>query len=142
MPRLTRWAIKAAMLYLIAGVAMEALYWVQGLWSLWPPLAALNPTYIHLLVVGWLTQLIYGVIYWMFPIISKHNMRGNSHLAWAALMLLNLGLLMRVVFEPWRTLSPTPVNGVGLLVSAVVQVLGGYLIVLVCWPRVRERPGR
>jgi len=27
----------------------------------------LFPVYIHLLVFGWLTQLIFGVIYWMFP---------------------------------------------------------------------------
>jgi hypothetical protein len=143
MPVLTRYAIRAAMLYLIAGMIGGALYWLNILQPLWPPLGALNPVYIHLLVVGWLTQLIYGVIYWMFPIISRgENMRGDPRLAWAALVALNVGLLLRVFFEPWRVLSPNAVNGAGLTLSAIVQVAAALLVVMVCWPRVREKPGR
>jgi uncharacterized protein DUF2871 len=141
MPPLTRYAARAAMVYLILGLITGALYWANTMWSLWPPLAALNPIYIHLLVVGWLTQLIFAVIYWMFPIISKSNMRGDPRLANAAFILLNLGLLLRVIFEPWRTLDTTPINGYGLLASALIQTLAGYLIVVVCWPRIRERAG-
>jgi hypothetical protein len=142
MPLLTRYAIRAAMLYLIVGMIAGALYWLNIMQPVWPPLAALNPVYIHLLVVGWLTQLIYGVIYWMFPIISRENMRGSPHLAWAALITLNAGLLLRVVFEPWRVLSPNEVNGAGLTLSAVLQVAAAFLVVAVCWPRVREKPGK
>jgi hypothetical protein len=142
MPLLTRWAIRAAMLYLIVGMIAGALYWLNILQPLWPPLGALNPVYIHLLVVGWLTQLIYGVMYWMFPIISRDNMRGDPRLAWAALIGLNAGLLLRVAFEPWRVLSPNGVNSAGLTLSAAVQVAAAFLVVAVCWPRVREKAGR
>jgi hypothetical protein len=142
MPLLTRWAIRAAMLYLIVGMIAGALYWLNILQPLWPLLGALSPVYVHLLVVGWLTQLIYGVMYWMFPIISRENMRGSPRLAWAALITLNAGLLLRVVFEPWRVLSPNDVNGLGLTLSAVVQVAAALLVVSVCWPRVREKAGR
>jgi hypothetical protein len=141
MPRLTRWAGRAALIYLLAGVMTGVLYWVEVRWSIWPPLAALNPVYIHLLVVGWLTQFIFAVMYWMFPIISRVDMRGDTRPAWTAFILLNLGLILRAVCEPWRALSPTPENAIGLVISAVLQALAGYLIVWVCWPRIRERGG-
>jgi hypothetical protein len=130
------------MLYLVIGALAGALYWLNSVWPLWSPLAALNPVYIHLLVVGWLTQLIYGVIYWMFPIISKSNLRGDPRLAWAAWIALNLGLLLRGVSEPWRATSPNDINQWGLLLSALFQVAAGALIVVVCWRRVREKPGK
>jgi hypothetical protein len=142
MPLLTRWAIRAAMIYLLAGVTAGALYWLNNAWVLWRPLAALNPVYIHLLVVGWVTQLIFGVIYWMFPIISKENMRGNTRLGWAALIILNLGLILRAICEPWRALEPNAINQIGLVASAALQVAAGFSIVVVCWPRVRERAGK
>lgn len=142
MPTLTRWTIRTAMLYLLAGVITGALYWMNNAWRIWPPASAFNPVYIHLLVVGWLTQLIFGVIYWMFPIISRTDMRGDPRPAWAAWFMLNLGLLLRAICEPWRALDPNSLNQAGLLISAVTQVIAGFLIVIVCWPRVRERPGQ
>jgi hypothetical protein len=63
MPPLTRWLVRAALVYLLLGLLTGAVYWANVQWSLWPPLAALSPIYVHMLVVGWLTQLIFGVIY-------------------------------------------------------------------------------
>ena len=142
MPLLTRWAIRAAMIYLLVGLIAGALYWLNNAWSFWKPFVALNPVYIHLIVVGWLTQLIYGVMYWMFPIISRSNMRGDTYQAWAALIALNIGLILRALAEPWLTLAPNAINQTALIASAIFQVAAGYLIVLVCWPRVREKPGK
>jgi hypothetical protein len=130
------------MMYLIVGMIAGALYWLNTVNPISPSLSALYPVYIHLLVVGWLTQLIYGVIYWMFPIISKTDMRGNARLAWTAWIALNLGMILRAVCEPWRAITANPVNGVGLVASAVLQVVAAYLVVMVCWPRVRERAGK
>jgi hypothetical protein len=130
------------MVYLVVGTIAGALYWVNRMWTFWDFLLALDPVYIHLLVVGWLTQLVYGVIYWMFPIISKENVRGDPRSAWAALILLNAGLILRAICEPWRVTAPNAVNGAGLVLSALLQMVAGYLIVMVCWARVREKPGR
>ncbi len=141
MPTLTRWTIKTALVYLVVGLLTGALYWANVQWGFSPLLGALSPTYLHLLVVGWLTQLIFGVMYWMFPILSKHNLRGDPRLAWAAYILLNVGLILRALCEPWRSLDANALNGWGLVLSALLQVLAGYLIVLVCWARVREHPG-
>lgn len=141
MPILTRWAIKAAMIYLVLGMISGVLYWANVQWNIWQLLSALNPIYIHMLVVGWLTQLIFGVIYWMFPIISKENMRGDPRLAWSVFILLNVGLVLRIICEPWQTLAPGSLTGLGLVMSAILQVAAVYMFVLVCWPRVRERAG-
>ena len=141
MPVLTRWTIRTAMIYLIAGLAAGVLYWANVQWDIAPIFSAFSPTYLHILVIGWLTQLIFGVIYWMFPIIRKDNMRGDPRLAWSVVGLLNAGLLLRVICEPWRSVDPNDLNGFGLVISAVLQVAAGYLFILVCWPRVRERAG-
>lgn len=141
MPVLTRWAIRTALIYLVTGLAAGVLYWSNVQWDFAPLFGALSPTYLHMLVVGWLTQLIFGVIYWMFPIISKENMRGDSRLAWAVFGLLNTGLILRILCEPWRSVTPNDINGMGLVLSALLQVTAGYLFILVCWPRVRERAG-
>jgi hypothetical protein len=141
MPKLSQLALKAAMIYLVIGALGAALYWTNVLAPWWPLLNALSPTYLHLIVVGWMTQLIFGVIYWMFPVISKARPRGDARLAWAAFVCLNLGLLARLVFEPWRAVTPNSVNGYGLLVSACLQVAAAVLFVLVSWGRVRERGG-
>ncbi len=62
--------------------------------------AGLTPVYYHLLLVGWVTQLILGVAIWMFPMFSQAHPRGNVKLTWATYFLLNLGLLLRVVGKP------------------------------------------
>src|SRR5512138_2387666 len=105
MPKLSQLALKAAMIYLMLGAIGAALYWANVMWGVWPILNALSPTYLHLIVVGWLTQLIFGVMYWMFPIISKAQPRGDPRLGWAAFVCLNAGLLLRLIFEPWRAVQ-------------------------------------
>lgn len=142
MPTLTRWIIRTSLLYLLAGMITGMLYWANVMWSLWRPLAALNPVYIHLLVVGWLTQLIYGVMYWMFPIINRDNMRGDPRLAWAAYIVLNAGLILRAVFEPLRVTDANEFNGAMLVLSSLLQAAAAWLMVIVIWRRVREKPGR
>jgi len=46
-----------------------------------PALGALQPLYFHLLMAGWVTQLIFGVVAWMFPQYSSEQPRGNERLA-------------------------------------------------------------
>lgn len=57
MPLLSRWYIKAAMIYLVAGLLVGALQALQQPWHLPALLAAAGPAYVHLLVVGWLLAL-------------------------------------------------------------------------------------
>jgi heme/copper-type cytochrome/quinol oxidase subunit 1 len=101
-----------------------------------PPLA---PIYFHAFLVGWVTQLIFGVAYWMFPKHSKEQPRGSEPLAWATFWLLNLGLLLRVAIEPLHSQSPDRWLGWLLALSALMQWLAGMSFIVNTWPRVKER---
>ncbi|NLE52727.1 MAG: cbb3-type cytochrome c oxidase subunit I [Chloroflexi bacterium] len=139
MPTLARWYIKAALIYfvlaLLAGVIVQA----RTVIDLPSRLAVLRPVYIHLLTVGWITQLIIGVGYWMFPKFSRDNPRGNERLAWATFILLNLGLALRVISEPQVSVRATPDLSWMLALSAVMQLVAGWLFVINTWARIKER---
>src|SRR5688572_16403509 len=99
MPKLTRWAIRSAMIYLILGLAgwlvvtANQLGYIGGTWY------ALRPVSIHWITIGWLTQLIFAVMFWMFPIIRRAEPYGRVWVAWLGFITLNLGLLLRAIFE-------------------------------------------
>jgi hypothetical protein len=129
-PPLTRWYIKLAMLYLIAGLVIGAL----------PPLTALaGPAYVHMLVVGWITQMIFGVAYWMFPKYSAEQPRGGDAIAIATFALLNFGLVLRVIVEPVRAWRPGLLPGSLLVVAGLAQALAGIGFAISTWPRVKVR---
>ena len=137
MPPLTRWYIKLAMLYLIAGLLLGAAqaFPVQ----LAPVIAVAGPAYVHLLVVGWITQMIFGVAYWMFPKYSQEQPRGDNLIAIATFILLNVGLLARVVVEPIRASHPDSLPGWLLVFAGVAQALAGIGFAISAWPRVKVR---
>lgn len=137
MPRLVRWYIKTALVYFIAGLVVGIAQAVGG--PLAGLTAGLTPVYYHLLLVGWITQLILGVAIWMFPKFSQEQPRGNEKLAWATYFLLNLGLLLRVVGEPLDSLYSGAGWGALLAASAMLQWLGGLLIFSILWRRVKVR---
>ena len=136
MPALTRWFVKSAMLCLIAALALSILM-QSSLSAQVPLLRVLWPTYLHLLVVGWLTQLIFGVAFWMFPKHPSAPPRGNDRLGWTCFALLNLGLAIRIVAEPLQALGHS--CAALLVASAVTQLLAGWTFVANTWARVRER---
>lgn len=137
MPPLTRWFVKAALLYLVTALALAVAMQWPGAAARVPWLAVVWPTYLHLLVVGWLTQLIFGVAFWLFPRHSAARPRGYEGLGWTSFVLLNAGLLLRVVAEPRAALGHDA--GFLLICSAVAQLLAGGVFVANVWPRVRER---
>ena len=132
MPLLTRTFIKTAMIdftvALILGILL-ALGITNGLF----------PVYIHLLVFGWLTQLIFGVVFWMFPKFSAEKPRGSEPLGWWTYALLNIGLLLRAIAEPIQSTQPNPLSGWMLVISAILQFLAGLLFVVNSWGRVKEK---
>lgn len=139
MPRLTRWFIRTAMAYLVAALLLALVLALPGSINLPDFVRFMNPAYFHLFMVGWVTQMIFGVIHWLFPIITRARPRGNERIGWASYGLLNAGLLLRAVAEPLTGLYPN--SGVGwlLAVSALLQWLATVSFVVFAWPRVKER---
>jgi hypothetical protein len=139
MPRLVRWFIKTALVYFVLALVAGVLLQARPVIDLSPKVATLRPVYFHLLTVGWITQLIIGVGYWMFPKFSKDRPRRSETLAWAVYGLINAGLILRAISEPLVAQRAKPDLGWMLALSAVLQMLAGWLFVINTWARIRER---
>ncbi len=139
MPTLTRWFIKTSFVYLALALITGLLLALQSTLGLAASIGGLFPIYIHLLVFGWLTQLVFGVVYWMFPKYSTEAPRGSEPLGWWTYAFLNVGLVLRAIAEPAQSVSPNPVTGWLLVVSAGLQFFAGLAFVLNSWKRVRVK---
>ncbi len=136
---ISRWYVKTALIYFIAALAVGLLLATQSFVE-WPPLVgALTPEYFHLFMLGWVAQLIFGIVFWLFPTLSKERPRGSERLAWTTYALLNSGLLIRVVSEPLNALSPGSWWGWLLVLSALLQWLAGMGFILNTWGRVKGK---
>lgn len=131
MPRVSRWFIRTGLAYLLISLMAGVGHALLG-----PQAAGLWPTYVHLLVLGWITQLIFGVAHWMFPR-PLETSRWSDPLGWATYWLLNLGLVLRVAVELGQ--SPGGRGGIVLGLAAAMQLAAGCFFVLTTWPRVRGR---
>ncbi len=139
MPVVTRVFVKTALVYFVIALLTGMLVAARPVLALPRLVTGLTPVYFHLFMVGWVTQLIIGIAYWMFPKYRRDLPRGYDSLAWATYALLNLGLLLRLVAEPAQAVSPAPSWGWLLALSALLQWLGGLAFVANTWPRVKER---
>jgi hypothetical protein len=130
MPTLTRWAVRAALIYLVLGFTFGGLLlshkgvpFAAALWQL-------RPAHIEFLLIGWMVQLALGVAHWIVPRF-RGGVFGRVELAWLALALLNVGILI-VGFGPLLGLS-TRWQGVGRGLEAAAAL--SYAVYI--WPRVR-----
>lgn len=136
MPKVTRWMIKAGLIYLAAGVILAGMNDIlEGSIGL-----SLLAVYWHMIVMGWITQVIMGVSVWMFPGRRRGRNKEESRLPWLVFGLLNSGLIVRFACEPFL-----PVAGgskwieAGLIVSALLQTGAIAVYLTEMWPRVKQK---
>jgi hypothetical protein len=141
MPPLTRWFIKTALIYFVLALITGLLLASQKVWNFFLPSAGLFPVYFHLLAEGWITLLIIGVVFWMFPKYSRELPRGSEKLGWTSYILLNAGLLLRAISEPASSIvnAPGTMWGILLIIAALLQWAGGMAFVANTWGRVKEK---
>jgi len=133
-PTLTRWHLRTALVCLVLGLVALLLAAVPPLAGAWFALA-LVPVAVHLLVMGWATQMIFGVAVWMFPREGKDRSFGSPVLGWGAFGALNLGLLLRIVGEPLQA-AGHPAAAL-FTASAALQLAAVLALVANVWRRVR-----
>ena len=138
MPTLTRWFIKTSFVYLALALTVGLLLAIQAIFNL-TALGDIFPVYIHLLVFGWLTQLVFGVAFWLFPTYSTEKPRGSEALGWWTYGLLNVGLMLRAIAEPIQSVQPNPITGWTLVGAAAIQFCAGLTFVVNNWKRVRAK---
>jgi hypothetical protein len=127
------------MLYFVAGLMIGASLLAQPVMGWSASLQLLRPVYLHFLFIGWVTQIIMGVGYWMFPKYSKEKPRGREWLGWAVLISLNAGMILRAVGEPMIVLAPQAGAGWTLAAASSFLLLAGWGFIFNTWGRIKER---
>lgn len=131
MPLLSRWMVKAALIYLALGFTLGGLLLANKGIPIHPMLWLLLPAHQEFLLSGWMFQLALGVAFWILPRFATEPKRGNTRLAWAGWILLNAGIWV-------ISLSPiTPGWSWMPLLGRVLQVSGGGAFAWHFWPRVK-----
>ncbi len=136
MPTLTRWFLRAAIVNLVAALALALLMALPALAGSAP---AWRPVYVHLLVMGWATQMIFGVGLWMFPRKKPLDLKSVDWLGWGCFALTNLGLALRALAEPALAMGRWAHAGTGVTIAAALQLAATLAFVIQAWPRVTAR---
>jgi hypothetical protein len=136
--------VRAALIWLAIGFTFGALMLadssVPGNWRFW-----FAPTHGHVLFVGWFLQFAVGIAYWLLP--RKRTdvapLGYNERTAFLSFILLNTGLVIRVVAEPAPRIGYLPnLVDLMLVVSAITHIGAIGIIVVQLWNRVIPRPIR
>jgi hypothetical protein len=140
MPPLARTYIKVSFVYFVVAFVLGAMVMLDRwlVFSRWLRLVYVSQ--LHLLMVGWITQLAIGVAYWMFPRFLKEQDprgRGSDRLAWFVFVTLNAGLVLRLVFEPFYLMGPQSWLAALLALSGVLQAVSAIGFGVLIWGRVR-----
>lgn len=137
MPTLSRWFIKTGLVYFIVSFVLGVALKIPSVSESWIFMPAMSPVYFHLFMIGWITQIIVGVSWWMFPAMSRENPRGSERAGWFVYFCINAGLLTRAIGEPLVYVYPD--EPIPLLVSAGLLWLGGIGYAALIWKRVKGK---
>jgi len=140
MPRIARAYVRIAFLYFCGAFLLGALRWLDRWLDISRWLRSSGESQLHLLTVGWITQLAIGVAYWMFPRLLKEQdfrPRGSDALAWCVLVSLNVGLLLRFLSEPFYYMGIQQWPKALMALSGVLQALAALGFGWLIWGRIR-----
>ena len=96
MPTLSVWTVRMALLWLALAALVGASILSRGALDL-PGLALFIPAHAEMMLVGWMMQFAFGVAHWILPRHTTGKARGASVPAAAAIVALNLGLVLVLV---------------------------------------------
>lgn len=141
MPKQARWFVKAGFLYLALTFVLGAVLLAFEALEL-PVPYVFQIEHTHLGMVGWLVNTVIGIAFWMLPLNRERfpHTQGRYPAPWAiaCFALLNGGLIVRILAEPWFALGGhAPLAAALLVVSAVAQPAGVAIFVAIAWQRVR-----
>ena len=133
--------VRTSLIQLFAGLSLGGLLLANA--GLGSPLAVppLGAVHAHLVFVGWLLQFAIGIAYWLLPRrrTPASPLAYSERVAFTGYVLLNVGLIVRVIVEPAIALGNASLGGF-LLLSALFQTGAGAIFVAQLWGRARLRP--
>ncbi len=130
MPRLSFWAVRFSLVYLLAGFTLGAMLLANKGAPLAPWVWRLLPIHVDFVIFGFIAQLVMGVEFWILPRFSGGS-RGNESVAWLAITCLNLGIWLLAI-QGWFGLA-----GALALAGRTLLGLAGALFLFNIWKRVR-----
>lgn len=139
MPRLSVWALRVALLYLLAGFTFGALLLAHKGQPFWPAAWSLLVPHITFLLFGWTAQLALGVAFWILPRYPGGS-RGNETLAAAALLALNVGIVLASapgIAAALGAAVPSGVHAGTALAGRILEAAAGMLFALHAWGRIK-----
>ncbi len=141
MDRLTAVMVRLSLGWLLAGFTVGGVMLVDrivpGDWRAW-----LAPSHGHMLFVGWFFQFVIGIAFWLLPRKRSPERPLGYHEQFSSLavVMLNVGLLLRVAGEPLeRTGEGDLVTITALSASATLQLLAALIFIAQLWPRTGVR---
>lgn len=139
MPPVTRWFIKSGMTWFILGLLLAFATELPSVQAG----SLLLPVYWHMIVIGWITQVIMGVSIWMFPRKRRNRKKEQSALATGVFFLLNSGLILRFMSEPFIPLfQDSLLIVVTVITASLLQIAAVLFFVMEIWPRVQPKKKR
>jgi hypothetical protein len=137
MTPLIRRYVKTSFVFLLLGLALGAHATVQvnlrGGAVPWPLVTA----HAHLILVGFVLMLIFGVATWMFPRPGKDDARYRPWLAETVYWLLTVSTAVRTAGELGSAMAGARGGSVLAALGGLGQVLAAVLFVANMWTRVR-----
>lgn len=139
MTTISRLFIKSGIVYFLAGIFLAFLAELPFIQTG----TLLLPVYWHMLVIGWVTQVIMGVSIWMFPRKKRDQKKKENVLVWAAFWTLNTGLILRFISEPFLPLfRDNAIVTYSIILSSILQLTGVMCYIAEIWPRVQPKKTR
>lgn len=117
--------MKASLAWLALGVTLGVAMAAHPVWVVY------RPAHLHMLVLGFVTMMIFGVAYHVVPRFSGHPLHGRQMAGWhwwasnAGLLLMTAGFLLRPHFGT----RATPLLAAGGTLAA----LGAYVFAWLIW---------
>jgi len=131
-PRLAVWIVRTALIYLGCGFTVGAYMLINKGLRLDPHFLAWVYMHEELLLIGWMLQFVIGVAFWILPRFMTAPKYGAIEQAWAAYIVLNMGVLTTIV--------GTWIEGPGssaALIGRGLEIVAAATFAVYIWPRVR-----
>lgn len=130
MPTPSRWMIRLSFFYLLLGIIMGALMLIHKAYFIHPAIWMLLPIHIEVTIFGWIIQLTLGTAYYILPRFLEGPPRGDSSLAYAMIVSLNLGIIF-VITDSLLSFT-LPID----LVGRIFELTAVGLFVALHWNRI------
>lgn len=134
MTPITRSGLRLGLFWLLAGVFLAGLAE-----SSWLNSYQVRPVWIHMLVLGWMTQWIFAISLWMFPRSKDGYRKRESLRTWSMLVCWNTALFARVLFEVEIVETAPAIRQIILGIAVLLFWIASVLYVIEIWPRVRVK---